>query len=439
MSSAAGATSTENGGVSNQLSSLVPTFDPALDDVLIYQKKVELVLAAWPKTRLTELVTRLILGCKGSAFEKLQIHQQEQELLVGEEKSVHRIIELLGGQWGRIPLERQYQDAERALYETQQRPDETNDSFLARSDVLWSKLLARKLTLEDLQAYILLRGSNLSSDEKKKVILDSEIAGKLTVQKVTEAIRTLGASFFMDMTNQKKQTKTKVYDQSTLVAETDSDFPPESEAAMIANDETNEEDFIEQLLQEGDSDAAFIHDFEGAASETLQDDPELATALMAYQQARHRLSERFRNRGFWPPRPFQGSSKGKGFQSKAAGKGKGSTNWNNRPKKTLQERILSSTCRLCNQRGHWKAECPLRSQGGGSQAGSTNSQAPTTTMIGDSEIDSLPLEFINLPETLMPPLEELPVTLNLPSTVFFEFCTGPCQVVLLSREDSGEI
>ena len=174
-----------------------------------------------------------------------------------------------------------------ALYETQQRTDETNDSYLARSDVQWSKLLARKLTLEDLQAYILLRGSNLSSDEKKKVILDSEIAGKLTVQKVTEAIRTLGASF------KKKPTKTKVYDQSTLVAETDSDYPPESEAALLANDETNEEDFIEQLLQEGDSDAAFIHDFEGAASETLQDDPELATALMAYQQARHRPSERF--------------------------------------------------------------------------------------------------------------------------------------------------
>ena len=232
--------------------------------------------------------------------------------------------------------------------------------------------------------------------------------------------------FFMDMTNQKKPTKTKVYDQSTLVAETDSDYPPESEAAMIANDETNEDDFIEQLLQEGDSDAAFIHDFEGAASETLQDDPELATALMAYQQARHRLSERFRNRGFWPPRPFQGSSKGKGFQSKAAGKGKGSTNWANRPKKTLQERIMSSTCRLCNQRGHWKAECPLRSQGSGSQTGSTvgTSQAPTTTMIGESEIDSLPLEFINLPETLMPPLEELPVTLNLPSTIFVSFVQG---------------
>ena len=406
MSSTAGTSSAELGGVSNQLASLVPTFDPATDDVLMYQKRVELVLAAWPKGRLTELVTRLILGCKGSAFEKLQIHQQE--LLVGEEKSVHRIIELLGGQWGRIPLERQYQDAERALYETQQRSDETNDSYLARSDVLWSKLLARKLSLEDLQAYILLRGSCLSSDEKKKVILDSEQSGQLTVSRVTEAIRTLGASFFMDMTNQKKPSKAKVYDQSTLFTEAEPEQSPEMESALVANEDISEDDFIEQLLQEGDSDAAFVQDFEGAASETLQDDPELATALTAYQQARHRLSERFRNRGFWPSRPFQGSNKGKGFQSKSAGKGKGSSNWSNRPKKTLQERIMSSTCRLCNQRGHWKAECPLRSQGSGSHVNSNagSSQAPTTMTIGESTVDSLPLEFLNLPETSMPSVEE---------------------------------
>ena len=51
-------------GVSNQLSSLVPGFDPAVDDMLVYQQKVELVLAAWPPTKLKELVTRLILNTK---------------------------------------------------------------------------------------------------------------------------------------------------------------------------------------------------------------------------------------------------------------------------------------------------------------------------------------------------------------------------------------
>ena len=61
-------------GVGNSLTTLVPTFDPSKDSLKIYQQKVELVLAAWPKTKITELVMRLILNCQGSAFSKLQLH-----------------------------------------------------------------------------------------------------------------------------------------------------------------------------------------------------------------------------------------------------------------------------------------------------------------------------------------------------------------------------
>ena len=45
--------------ISNQLASLVPSFDPSKNDLAVYQQKVELVLAAWPKTKITELVTRV--------------------------------------------------------------------------------------------------------------------------------------------------------------------------------------------------------------------------------------------------------------------------------------------------------------------------------------------------------------------------------------------
>ena len=89
-------------GVSNQLASLVPSFDPSKDDMVQYQQRVELVMAAWHKTKITELVTRLILNCQGSAFAKLQLHQSE--LLTGEESSVKRLIEILGGQWGKNPF-----------------------------------------------------------------------------------------------------------------------------------------------------------------------------------------------------------------------------------------------------------------------------------------------------------------------------------------------
>ena len=133
------------------------------------------------------------------------------------------------------------------------------------------------------------------------------------------------------------------------------DDPPESESALNATEDTLD-DFIEEMVQEGDSDALLIADYEQAMTETLQEDAELATAYSAYQQARHRLTERYKNRGFWPARPFTGNApKGKGYGGfKASGKGKSF----NQPRRnrSLQERIMNSSCRLCGQKGHWKAE-----------------------------------------------------------------------------------
>ena len=85
MSEASGGTE-NGGGISNQLAALVPSFDPSRDDLQIYQQKVQLVLSVWPKHRIAELVTRLILNTTGSAFAKLQIHHLE--LSTNEEKSV---------------------------------------------------------------------------------------------------------------------------------------------------------------------------------------------------------------------------------------------------------------------------------------------------------------------------------------------------------------
>ena len=134
---------------------------------------------------------------------------------------------------------------------------------------------------------------------------------------------------------------------------------------------------------------------------------ELAMAFTAHQQARHRLSERFRNRGFFPSRPFAGGNKGKSSGFKGSGKGKGPTPSPSRPKCTLHERILNSTCRACGQHGHWKAECPTRQQNSGAAAsGSGGTTAPTTMVVGEqSTLDSLPLEFVNLPERFAKVLE----------------------------------
>ena len=386
--------------ISNQLANLVPTFDPAKDDVTIYQQKVELVLAAWPRTKITELTTRLILNCTGTAFQKLQLHQSEL-LAENDPKAVQQLIKLLGGQWGRVSLEKQYQEAENALFGTTQRADESNDSYLARADVQWMKLIAQKLKVEDLQAYVVLRGSQLSPEDKKKVILesDSSLEGRLTMSRVNEAVRLLGATFFQDMTGGKRLCRTKVYEQSALQAESYDDDGPNETLAM-GHDE-NEDDFIDGLAHDGDEDATLVADFELAASETLQDDPSLAEAFNAYQEARRRLSEKFRNRGFWPTsKGSYSSSKGKGGKFTKGKGGKGG--FDNRPRRSLQDRILNSNCRICGRKGHWRAECPYKGSSQGSTTGSTTSGAvPTTTVITESTIeepDVLPMEFMNLPE-----------------------------------------
>ena len=416
MAAASDGTGQTNTGVSHQLATLVPTFDPSKDDLQVYSQKVELVYTAWPKDKIPELVTRLILNCTGSAFQKLQIHHSA--LLENSEKSVKKLIELLGGHWGKIGLERQYEDAENALFHTVQLSDESNDSFLARADIMWSKLLSRKLTLEDLQAYILLRGSTLTAEEKK-VILESDqsLEGKLTVQKVSEAVRILGASFFLDMTGQRKTNKTKVYSASTMIAE-ESDGDPALQA-----EEVNEEDFEESLLQDGDPDAALVADFESAATDLIQDDPDLSSAFSAYQDARRRLSEKFKNRGFFPTsRGNQKAGykgKGSGYQ-KGSGKGRGFQSM--KPRRSLQDRILNSFCRHCGRKGHWRAECPYRqgsatgsSGAGGSQPSSGS--APTSTVTVDQADDMMPLEFMMIPE--MPES-----TLDVPLPCYVNECMG---------------
>lgn len=92
----------------------VPTFDPSKDDVQIYAQKVKLVTTVWPANKISELITRLILNTRGSAFSKLQLHQSE--LCVNDQKAVERLIEILGGYWGRTGLEKRYTDAEKAMY-----------------------------------------------------------------------------------------------------------------------------------------------------------------------------------------------------------------------------------------------------------------------------------------------------------------------------------
>ena len=85
--------------------------------------------------------------------------------------SVKKLVELVGGTWGAIPLERKFELVEKGLYQGNQKADETSDSYLSRTDVVWTDLLGVGLT--EIQSYIILRGSRLNADDKKKVMVES--------------------------------------------------------------------------------------------------------------------------------------------------------------------------------------------------------------------------------------------------------------------------
>ena len=171
------------------MATLVPSYDPSKDDLEQYTQKVELLAEIWPSTKINELIARLVLNTTGTAFQKLQLNRDK--LMTGDKAGVELLVSLLGGQWGKINLERKYEIVEKALFKCVQRQDESNDSFLARCDVVWSELKAKKIDLDAVHAYIVLRGSLLSTDDKKRVIVESESTkdGTLTVEKVSQAVQ----------------------------------------------------------------------------------------------------------------------------------------------------------------------------------------------------------------------------------------------------------
>ena len=109
----------------------------------------------------------------------------------------------------------------------------------------------------------------------------------------------------------KRSVKTKVYDQVNVTAD-DHEHAAEMDDASFAtsHEEILDDEMIEVLVAEGDEDASFVADFEQAATEVLQNDPELAPAYSTYVEARKKLSEKVKSRGFWPVK-----GRGKGWKN----------------------------------------------------------------------------------------------------------------------------
>ena len=372
----------------------IPKFIPGTTDVTEYSKKLEFLAAMWPKESLSLLAPRAALLCEGSAFKKVTSLAPEK-LKANDESGVKLLVDTLGGSWGRTAIEQKYDTFEKAIFGTIQKADETNDSYLARHDIHFEELLAQGVSFEEVRAYILLRQSSLTSEDRKRIVV--ELDGKLSYKKVCASVRLLGSRFFADLQGQRGTMKTKTYDANFV----EDAGPDDAERAYQAHtlpqlEEPEPEldaEFIEAMVAVEDQDAMQVQAFEEELEGFFQDTPELQEALVSYLEARSRLLAKRKARGFWPAQGSKGFKGGKGFK----GKGKGKS-----AKEQLLQRIAKSHCRACGERGHWKAECPkFGKPGSKTEAQTTVAQATVTqvqTEHGDEILAELPDGSITLAE-----------------------------------------
>ena len=146
----------------------------------------------------------------------------------------------------------------------------------------------------------------------------------------------------------------------------------------VMQDDLPDDEALEILAAENDEDAILVMQFEDSIADTIQADSELCAYYSAYQEARRRLSERVKGRGFWPvSKRFD-----KGSGKKGKGKGKGRSPFSGSG--SLARRIANSFCRICMQKGHWKNECPQRTQGSGATStNASSSSVPTSFVIAE--------------------------------------------------------
>lgn len=309
---------------------LLPSFDPSTDNAKEYGDKVRFLWGICPPKDRGMLAPRLALLCKGTAWS--QVRAISSEKLTNPDSGYKALLKALET-WEDSEELQTYEKFERAFYRVVQKGDESALSFVNRINVAFEEV-GGETTVREVRAFVMLRQSALGSEDKKRVVA---MAGGYEPEKVEAAMRSLSTKVLGTGDTVKK----KIYPANLVEDETE-------EIHYMAEEEMEEDQVLAVLLEEGDESALLIQESEDQVIHVCQDAPELAMAFSTYQEARQKLREKARSRGFWPVK----GSKGKGKVKK---KGKGGRRY-----QSLAERIAGSACRICSMRGHWKDECPQR-------------------------------------------------------------------------------
>ena len=142
------------------------------------------------------------------------------------------------------------------------------------------------LTVQELKAFVLLRQSSPTAEDKRKVITLS--GGTLEAPKIENAMRALSTKILSAGSGEGKK---RVYPANYVEDTSD-------EACNVAEEDLGEDLFVACCAEQGDEDAMFVSEYEDSVTEWTQDQPELASCFSAYTAARGRLRDKAKSRGF---------------------------------------------------------------------------------------------------------------------------------------------
>ena len=131
---------------------------------------------------------------------------------------------------------------EKALFGTTQKADESNESYVARHEIHFEELVTMGITIEEMRAYILIRNSNLPTEDRKRIVVESK--GNLVYKDVLSTLKLLGSKFFNEVQGTSKAMGKKTYDINFVDDDPIDTTPDINETVFYAQD-VNEEQALE--------------------------------------------------------------------------------------------------------------------------------------------------------------------------------------------------
>ena len=122
---------------------LLPTFDPAVDNVKEYIEKVKFIDNICPKKDRAMLAPRLAMLCRGTAWG--QVKSLDSSQLVDPENGVKNLLAALSS-WEESTEMKTYEQFEKAVYRTTQKSDESSMSYVNRLQVAMGRRTSRSST-----------------------------------------------------------------------------------------------------------------------------------------------------------------------------------------------------------------------------------------------------------------------------------------------------